>query len=284
MGHENAPPLLLDRLSDPLISSVWNVLLARLVFVYRPDGFRVEPKVSPLVGRLAVGYYSFPADELPDAWEERRDWFKKRFREECAGNWYRLYDTVSFIAEEWERLPTVGEYSDFETAINKVFVQENAGYRLVSRRVEPITGAAEIESITDALAATQAVGLDLVRTQLDTALSKLAIRPIPDYRNCIKEAISAVEAVSSVLAGKTKPDLPKALAVLEGRMKLHHQFKAAVSNLYRYASDEDGVRHGMMADPNVGLAEAKFVLVACSAIVHFLILKAQEHGMLETMN
>ena len=46
--------------------------------------------------------------------------------------------------------------------------------------------------------------------------------------------------------------------------------------LYGYTSDEDGIRHAILNDDAVvGLDEAKFFLVACSAFVNFLIAKAE---------
>ena len=40
-----------------------------------------------------------------------------------------------------------------------------------------------------------------------------------------------------------------------------------------YTSDEQGVRHAMMDDPRVCFAEAKFMLVACSAFADYVVAK-----------
>ena len=47
-----------------------------------------------------------------------------------------------------------------------------------------------------------------------------------------------------------------------------------VDKLYGYTSDEDGVRHGIFDAPEIGFNEAKFMLVACSALINFLISKS----------
>lgn len=50
--------------------------------------------------------------------------------------------------------------------------------------------------------------------------------------------------------------------------------------LYGYASDEDGIRHPILDSTNVGFAEAKFMLVSCSAFVNFILEKVQEAKLL----
>jgi hypothetical protein len=40
----------------------------------------------------------------------------------------------------------------------------------------------------------------------------------------------------------------------------------------------------MLEEPNVGFDEAKFMLVACSAFVNFIIAKADQCGLLEKGN
>ena len=40
-------------------------------------------------------------------------------------------------------------------------------------------------------------------------------------------------------------------------------------------SDEEGVRHSLIGEANVRFEDAKFMLVACSAFVNYLRVKAQ---------
>jgi hypothetical protein len=50
--------------------------------------------------------------------------------------------------------------------------------------------------------------------------------------------------------------------------------------MYNYTSGEGGIRHCIMDESNVGLTEAKFMLVSCSAFVHYLIMKARDAGLI----
>jgi hypothetical protein len=47
-----------------------------------------------------------------------------------------------------------------------------------------------------------------------------------------------------------------------------------IEKLHGYASDEEGVRHGVTEATTVGDAEARLILVSCSAMMNFLIRKA----------
>jgi hypothetical protein len=48
-----------------------------------------------------------------------------------------------------------------------------------------------------------------------------------------------------------------------------------LGNLYGYTSDESGIRHAILESKDIGFAEAKFMLVTCSAFVNFAVDKAK---------
>jgi hypothetical protein len=45
-------------------------------------------------------------------------------------------------------------------------------------------------------------------------------------------------------------------------------------------SDESGIRHALLHEPNIGFIEAKYMIVSCSAFVDYLIQKADQSGLL----
>lgn len=73
-----------------------------------------------------------------------------------------------------------------------------------------------------------------------------------------------------------KADFGEALKVLEKDGKLNNVLKLAFDKLYGYTCGEEGIRHGLMEEPNVGFAEAKFMLVACSAFVNYVSAKSAD--------
>jgi len=107
----------------------------------------------------------------------------------------------------------------------------------------------------------------------------LGDRQNPDYRNSLKEAISAVESISQVISGDPGATLGSALKALEKQALIHPALKSSLSALYGYTSDANGIRHAMLEEPTLTFTDAKFMLVACTAFVNYLVGKASEGGM-----
>ena len=89
-----------------------------------------------------------------------------------------------------------------------------------------------------------------------------------------------MEGICKLLTGEKSGGIDKALAKLAVNIKMHSALKAGFSKLYGYTSDEDGIRHPILEDENLGFAEAKYMLVTCSAFVNFLVDKGREAGLL----
>ncbi len=279
LGYEPTDKLLgLDQVTSGVINGIWNVLLDCLRFHAMSSSHWPPP--SDLVRMLARDHFRSPVDSLPTHWENQRSWLRSALENDVKSSWTGLYNLIEHVASCWESLPTKCPYDQFEKAVNAVFTEELVPYRLVNRKVVPITNAAEVESVGAAIQATVKGGFDGARIHLETAMAKLAERPKPDCRNAIKEAISAVESVVVILTGSKKKGVADALKLLgEKGVQIHGAFNAACGSLYGFTSDADGIRHPILEESNVGFADAKFMVVACSAFVHFLIEKAQEAGL-----
>jgi hypothetical protein len=152
--------------------------------------------------------------------------------------------------------------------------QENSGYRIVNNEVVEITSAVEIKEIEEALRSP----LDSVRSHLDTAIAHLSSRDNPDYRNSVKESISAVEALARAVSQEPKATLGQLIKTLESHAGIHPALKSAFSSLYGYTSDEGGIRHSLLQEAKITKTEAAFMLVACSAFVNYVVSKAAEKG------
>jgi hypothetical protein len=76
---------------------------------------------------------------------------------------------------------------------------------------------------------------------LERALTLLADRSQPDYRNSIKESISAVEAMARVVSNNPKATSAEALKVLERGGHLHSALKDGFAKLYGYTNDALGI-------------------------------------------
>ncbi len=192
----------------------------------------------------------------------------KQYFYDCA--WYQVYDFLEFVVAEFP--DDVGKML-FISDCNDALEGELAAYRFVGNRIVPTTSETEIAEVEKALD----TPFKPVRIHLQTALDLLAHKESPDYRNCIKEAISAVEAVCNVIeGGKKARTLKSALGAIEraGKMRLHPALKEAFIKLYGWTSDADGIRHCLMDEPDLGVEDALFMLVACSAFVNYLTAKS----------
>lgn len=160
---------------------------------------------------------------------------------------------------------------------NQLFEKEYVGYRFVAGEITPITNSLEIQEIEQACQ----IPFEGAHVQLQKALGFLSDREHPDYKNSIKESISAVESVCETIVGSDNgATLGKAVKHLEEHgLKIHSSLREGISKLYGYACDQGGVRHGEgEVESTVTFEEAKLMMVTCSAIVNYLVAEYGKHG------
>lgn len=158
---------------------------------------------------------------------------------------------------------------DYKAEINELFQREYVGYRFIDGEITPISDDIEVAEIEKSLD----IEFQGCKSHIKKALGFLSDRENPDYKNSIKESISAVESICQIIAQNSKATLGEALKKLEEHgVKIHEAMKKSFSSLYGYTSDEGGIRHceGVF-ESNVTFEEAKFMLVSCSAFVNYLI-------------
>lgn len=184
-----------------------------------------------------------------------------------------VLDIIEYICNLLE--PCSGTATVYQK-FNNLFKQECIGYRFVSKQIVPITDESEAQEIGQACQ----TPFDGARAQLQKALGFLSDREHPDYKNCIKESISAVESVCKVISGNEKAALKDALnSLIANGINIHGSLKSAILALYGYASDEGGIRHSEReTESTVTFEEAKFMMVTCSAIVNYLVAEYGKHG------
>lgn len=260
-----------DSMDEDLRVSLWNALVA----VVGSDGR--FPNWLYLTQSIAFNVLKKPTDDIPSIYDEQaRDWLKEHF---FKLTWHKVYNAI----EEAVSLVSPNQWAEMilVKTFNGVLEREMSAYRFVAGELTPISNPAEVEAIEQAIDDSKRMGLVGSQQHLKAALGLLGKKPEPDYRNAIKEAISAVESVAKQISGKDKATLGPALDELSKHLEIHDDFKAAVKKLYGYTSDEDGIRHAILEEKDIGFDEAKFMVVACSAFVNFLISKANKAGLLK---
>ncbi len=248
-------------------------------------GYRTVPEKDPLnltfnrggknLDRLAAMLEKLPWNNVYDVVEYGFRYLK----DDCDGCTNDC-DAGDYDEEEdvmYYDCPLRDEIDCYTKEFNEIFEQAKSGYRFIDGLISPIVGESEIKSIEEA----SNTKFYSVNTHMQKALQFYSDRENPDYENSIKESISAVEAMCCIIAGLSgaSATLGAALKKLEENgIIIHGAMRAAFSQLYGYASDTDGIRHGGMDFKNAPAEDAKYMLVSCSAFVNYLLEKHSKTG------
>lgn len=258
----------IDSIDDDLKNRLWSAL-HQFYWSQKPFSTTDDHNFRTLFTRFWDRYFKLPLDTLPYHAEKIVDVIREFYFH--RSEWYDAYDIIEFVGNNYPYLPTNESFMEY---CNSILESEVSAYRFVGGRITSITSEEEISEIEEALV----TPLKPVRTHLKKALDLLSDKKAPDYRNSIKESISAVESMCNKITGSRKATLGKCLDKIDSKMPLHGALKEAFDHLYGYASSEEGIRHGSIKESEVDFDIAKFMLVSCSAFINYLVSKASKAG------
>lgn len=261
-----------DSIDEVLRNKLWSALHVTLFNDDSDHNLRMAGiNANSVAKRLWLHFFEQPVDTLPSyGWSDFQRYIREWFFE---AEWYEIYDFIEALLDELNG----SVKSSLIHLLNNFLQMEMSAFRIVEDRVAEITNAEEIAGIEDAIQ--QSDALAPVKAHLQDALAKLTDRKSPDFRNSIKESISAVEALCQRITGDRSASLGKALKRLsDAGVNLHPTLESAWSKLYGYTSDEGGIRHALSNEPKITFADAKYMLVTCSAFVSYLIDLSRENG------
>lgn len=252
----------IDSIDEPLRNSLWSLLKINIWDNIYNNYISNDSNhdLWVLCVRLWLHYFKEPLDQLDNDWinvlAKLRTYFFK-------ATWYEVYDFIEFVANNYE----LSNFRDhFIQNCNTFLQNEVSAYRFVDGVITRITEQEQIDEIEIALAKDRGP----VQVHLRRALELLSDRKERDYRNSIKESISAVESLVKKIVGDEKGTLGQLIKKLEDDINLHPALRSAFSNLYGYTSKEDGIRHAIHEQKKIGFEDAKFFLVVCSAFVNYV--------------
>lgn len=186
--------------------------------------------------------------------------------------WFKKLDIIELcikylyvVAKDSDNQYIARSIERFERNLQYNFKRLNFAYRIINKEIVEITSEEEIKTIEIALNTSN----DNIKTHLNNALELYSQRPVADYRNSIKESISAVEAISRNITGENVLNFKK---MEEKGVVIPAVLRKAFECLYGYTNDKTtGIRHALMDDTNAPQAEeALFMLVSCSAFINYL--------------
>lgn len=261
----------LDSMDSDLRNGLWNALdMCYWSKAGHTHLVKDDREIYPLIRDLWLDYLKEPIDTIPYNWKGVYKQVRSHF---FICDWFEVYDFVEFIANNYGSSSTNELFMRYS---NSILEREVSGWRFIGGAIAPITSEEEIAEIEKALETTDY--LKPVTTHLKTALDFLSDKKSPDYRNSIKESISAVEAICRLITGSSQATLRQALKVIKGKITLHPALEDAFSKLYGYTSDADGIRHSLLDESTIDFEDAKFMLVSCSAFINYLKLKSSKAG------
>jgi hypothetical protein len=117
-------------------------------------------------------------------------------------------------------------------------------------------------------------GYDTALQQFSKAKKFLFDSSPPDYLNCIKEAVGAVEGFSRVLLKEPKETLGKLMDPLAKKYLGHPAMRRVLDGVNAVRGDEPGVAHGAYGPSKLGYADAEFILNTCASVLVYLARKA----------
>lgn len=268
LGYKPVKAIQFESVSDALRNRIWNLFYLADIQRGGLGSKRVQKAFTgqPAIEDLVMDKLGFTLTVAELRFENKKLKLLQDHLLKCP--WNEVYEFVeAHIAsvDEEDRAKRMKEY-------NSLFETEKSGYRFLNGELASITNREEIETFEKAGETPYAS----VNKHIQKAIALYSDVNSPDYENSVKESISAVEALCSIITGETgsQATLGKMLKHLEDKgVKIPQAMKNAYSALYGYASEEGGIRHGSKEFQGVPAEDAKYMLVSCSAFVNYLIEK-----------
>jgi len=256
----------LDDMDEALRVALWNAYQPHVIAAGKRDAFTRNSSLMPYFRALWDEVLHKAVDKIPATYEQTASEIRLHF---FSTEWHRVYEFLEFSMTPV--LP-IHYRKILALTINIALEREMSGYRLIDNLFTAITDVQEISNIEEAINREETPAG--ATAHLRAALLLMSDRINPDYRNSIKESISAVESMAKHLTGNPKASLGEALLVVEKKGEMHSALRKGLSALYGYTSDAHGIRHALMDEANLTFLDAKFMLVVCTGFINFMIGKS----------
>nr|WP_157851402.1 hypothetical protein [Rhodobacter capsulatus] len=228
-----------------------------------------------IIEHIQDSFFGEPVSGL--SWDHRQNIIAFLVKLQGFG-WNEYYDFCQFLAD-FSKIYVGGQDTsgirylaeNYIILCNNVLEEEKSGYRFVGGELCPIVSDLEVAALEAAVNVSDKYRA--ARIHVETAIKMYSDRKAPDYRNSIKEAISAVEAFFSVFNAEKSKNMQGALASARKKgLNLPRALENGISNIYGWTSDEAGVRHALFEDKGkVSEPDARFALITCAALINYLV-------------
>ena len=259
-GHVKVEDILqVEGINENTRTALWSCLYSEILTKKYFDNV-----AEKIMSSFWCGFLYLPADEEPlfqypsSSYKGLKEYMKDFFR---LAEWHEVLDFFEYV---------IGVAPFLSEPYNNIFKRMCLGYTIIDGLITPIVSPEEVGSIDNALNN----GTNASKSHFNRALFLLSNREQPDFRNSIKESISAIESLCKKISGNEKGTLGDCLKTIEDKGHIHPAMKRAFQQLYGYTSDQGGIRHALTDDSEEPtLEEARYMLVICSAFSNYLVSK-----------
>lgn len=273
-GYEQKPhELAEDEMPETLRSGLWDA--ARMRYFDDPAKFDIIGQVEGytdqfyhITNSIWFNHYRESIDTRPRNPLNARLAMREKF---FGAVFYKVYEFLEFVACSDSSLDGGEEFGSF---CNTVLERERAAFRFAGTTLVKITSEKELSEVKDAIEANASTG---VQKHIKRSAELYSAMPAPDYRNSIKESISAVEAAVRYVTGTKGVGVSRPLKKIADEFSIHPALRDGFEKLYAYTSDAEGIRHAILDEQGLTQDDARYMLVSCSAFANYLVaLKAKQ--------
>lgn len=224
--------------------------------------------LTKLINRILANVFTKEIDFNIEAYSV--EWFYNDYIRPVIFNGFinDVFDLLEYTIDNFQEIYFIVNH-ETEKEFNDIFEKEFVGYRFINGLITPITDKVEIEAVEEAI---EKNPYDKCKKLIKEALEELSDREKPNYAVSIQRSITAVEFICQIITGE-QTTLGKALKKLEDKgLIINSALKDAFNKMYGWTTDENDARHANAFKDSIATFEdAKFMLVACSAFVNYLI-------------
>jgi hypothetical protein len=248
-------------MNERLRVAIWNALDRTIWSRFsKESSYHVGTQTKITCRWIWEKQFDLAMDELPDNLPHIMKFIKKRYFDMPWNKAYEFMDNLAFYLFD----PDAVHYQIY----NQTLEEQQSGYRFVNGCLTNITSQEELKMLEEAVSDNE---FKPASNHLKRALELYSDLDNPDYKNSMKESISAVESIVKIITNKPKADLGDALKLLVNEGKLHPALSKGFDKLYGYTSDAGGIRHCEIGDSEeITEADARYFLVSCSCFVNYL--------------
>lgn len=245
---------------------LWNSTKSSTFGAVYSDQFRT------FCNKLWFEHFRETIDSMPKNPHSSVQRIRDRFFDMKFFDVYRFLEfCLSLDPQCWATKPK----NNFKDLCNSVFERERCAFRFSEDTLIKISEPEQLQEVSLAISQDRSAPL---REHIRRAASFYSMTPEPDYRNSIKESISAVEATVAFVVGRKTTGITKPLKAIADKYEIHQALRDGFEKLYAWTSDESGIRHRLIGNSSVSQDEARYMLVSCSAFSNYLMALHSKFG------